>query len=279
MLRVMEKIEVLNRYRDIYQDTEDLFQGTVTNTIFRKKPFSKGGCLWEPPFLPESGMLRVMETTEMLNRYRDIYRDAEDLIQGTVTNTISWLFANKESFDSTGGSRFSQPWWPDPEETSNELLLEERGRTLRARLWEHGLLKMLYLLLFDEFKPKQVEELRCMQGENMWDLAVKIATDPWTAVVIGELVKGDEAGPPHDQVSLSYVKELFRYSPNTISKKVRKRVLDLASLGLVDAEYDEDVSPKYIIRIGPVARKFYREVYFPIIRDSNRYINPAKEKG
>ncbi|MBU0781969.1 MAG: hypothetical protein KKC72_18245, partial [Alphaproteobacteria bacterium] len=192
---------------------------------------------------------------ELFNRLTKQFK--EDAVSATiavaVAETLAWLKANKESYRFNGDVA-SEPWWPTPPKTDNPILLEERGRALRARAFEHGLLRLLNLL--------KTRDVFSDLGEgDAKSLIIEIGTDPMTDIIVREMEKGRQAGPQHESVNLTFLRGLFKYSPTVKPAKVRdKRLRPLATLGLVTVRFD---GSEYSVKSGVVAIAFYEKVYFP----------------
>lgn len=206
-------------------------------------------CPPEPDFAANS----LEEVLPIFEYSRSYFRDetVRASAQTTVRQTLEWLQANKQSFSYEGHRNARDPWWPTLSFTDDPILIEERGRALRARAFEHGLQDYL-----DRLADAHVISQPC-------EATTRVVTSPMTSIIFRELVKGHRAGPPHDKVSMRYMSVLFEYAPESPVAKARNKLAKLAPFGLVEVRHD---GTEYEIGVGPIALLFYEQAYFPIIQ-------------
>ena len=172
-----------------------------------------------------------------------------------VTETLSWMRWNKQSYSEKGELRENTPWWPAPPHTTSNILIRTRCDVLRHRAYEHGILHLVHGLVSKEaLKPltnKAIDEL----------------IDAMTSVVLRELV-AKKYGAGNAPVSLSDLSKLFGNGDSTRPAKIRSRLARLSVLELVTGR--ENMG--YAIRVGPVGDAFYTQIYTPIVMET--LVNP-----
>ena len=178
----------------------------------------------------------------------------KEQITNATRETSEWLYRNHQSFDADG-SLTNTPWWPRRlKQTGNEILIEERGRALRARVSEHATLRM-----FASLVPSQIVKVSHEE-------AVQIGTDPMTFVILCELITAHQAhhdhADPYDTISLTEFSRLFKYSANTKLAKARLKLLRLARAGIAKVRFDGQL---YAISIGDVGACLY-QIYFETLQ-------------
>ncbi len=217
----------------------------------------------------------VVETTEktqgervqeIIDTARQYFKHATvlDQINEQVEETLTWMRNNTESFSATGALERGKPWWPETrpvaevvsEDWKREVLLETRRKQLRDRTYEHGVLHFLMGLAGRGVLSYPDERL------------VKLVTEATSPALINQLMAHRVAG---GSMSLSDLAEFYCYSPGTNNVRVRDKCLPgLCPLGLLSARCDQG----YDITIGAVGEAFYKDVYMPILAETE--IDPRK---
>lgn len=217
---------------------------------------------------PQNGALRTSQSRyandleTLLEAHARFKRPGiENLIDAACHDCFDWLAKNRQSFTADGHRNEKVSWWPAPGPTDDPIMLEERGQTLRWRIFEHGLQQLLRLLVEANVVAEHDEAI------------TKIATSAETNTVWRELVKGHRAGSEHNTISLSIFKDLLKYDPDTRAAKARTKLTQMARIGLIAARGN---SSGYAIRIGAVGLPFYEKVYFTTLQRLLPTINPEK---
>ena len=202
-----------------------------------------------------------------LNKLRAHFRqdDVRRKIEKAALDTKAWLKEGSESFSEDGQIRIDEPWWQrELSETTNPVLLEERGQTFRARVVEHGSLKMFQLM----FKGKKSAIPKEFLSPDPWSVVVSCVTDSMTWVIVRELVKRRAAYEENlcnlPSINLRELAKLYRYSPTTAEAKPRDKISkSMVPLGLLQAR----VNGEYAIEVGVVASEFYHVAYLPLVKE------------
>ena len=197
------------------------------------------------------------------------------LLDEAVDTTVSWVRRNFGSYDLSG-HLVAEPWWrPKLDKPKEVILLEERGRDFERRLFGTALAKFLYTAA-EKFRRENVDD-----GDEA-KLRVRVATivsDQATWEIVAATMKKDLGSQEYlctsNNINFSEAKALCKYSMKSGNSGTRRDLMRMAQSGLILWNPGKTVSDGHMIRIGPVGKRFYVDVFSPIARDKGKYI----EKG
>lgn len=186
------------------------------------------------------------------------------LIDEAGKETFEWLRQTKGSIDAFGLTNERKPWF-DEESYSAPLLHEmaeqERHCTLQAQAYEHGIAKFAFALdqrgviKVDHDDPKVLVLLRSGEVEGWFHVLVRYS---WI----------------NDSMNLADFKNTGDYYPQTPSSHAKKKLEDLSEVGYVTVSKQKK---SFTITAGPVAKVFYQDVWYPIVKEFKVKIRKWRE--
>ena len=186
-------------------------------------------------------------------KYKFNSDDARTAADAQAVETLNWMRRNNRSFSPDGTER-REPWWPHPPETDNVALKVRRGRNLFDRAYEHGILHFMFGLEEKGIVPE------------LGDKEVDLLVTAMTPVVINELA-GFPLSGNNSYIPLDQLRALFGNGKNTKPAYIRdRRLAPLADLGILEGE---QLKNRYEIKIGYLGLVFYRDVYVPIVEETD----------
>ena len=205
------------------------------------------------------------EPANEYERYSDYFGEPEvkSSIFEAADQTNPWLMENSESYGPDGHLNQGKGWWPRLTATNDSMLLEERGRMLRARIFEHGILHFYWKLVRGNVVPKsdELHDFIRTSDVNVW----------WRQL------RARDLAPSQPAMSLSKFRDTGTFGTRTTPSKCHPHLLKMCILGMAIAK--RNMSGDYAIFIGPSGLAFYDKVYFPVLQEFNDRINPGKNDG
>lgn len=181
-----------------------------------------------------------------------------ELIDNAAAATCTWLSRNRQGYTAEGHLDRANGWWSKAPTTTDECLIEERGNTLRARIYEHGVRQFYWELVGSNV---------IADTPKLYDFIVEADTKVWWR----ELRKIDRV-PSEEPLSLTEFKNIGSFGAGTSPSKSHPSLLKLCTIGF--SVVTRDKAGHYLIRVGPTGSVFYDVVYLPVLKMFKDQINP-----
>ncbi|MDF1778783.1 MAG: hypothetical protein P1V13_22395 [Rhizobiaceae bacterium] len=179
--------------------------------------------------------------------------------------TAAWMRLNTGNID-VYGTPIERPWFDEAANASAlpcKMAEKARHHTLDARCYEHGIAKYLELaasynvLSYDEDEVKSLVMLRSGEVEGWFHILNRYS---W--------VEGT--------MNLGHFASTGDGHPDAPSSHSKKKLVKLAKFGFAVVLKPEKA---FDIKVGPVAKAFYDEVWFPITEEFKTKIATWQEEG
>lgn len=192
--------------------------------------------------------------------YKEHFEEQEtvELIDQAAAATCAWLSENKQSYTAEGHLDRANGWWPKVSPTTDECLIEERGNTLRARIYGHGVRQFYWELVGSNV---------IADTPKLYDFVVEADTKVWWR----ELRKIDRVSS-EDSLFLTEFKNLGSFGAGTSPSKSHPSLLKLCTVGFSIGTRNE--AGHYQVRVGPTGSVFYDVVYLPVLKMFKDQLNP-----
>jgi len=197
---------------------------------------------------------------EKLRKAKDWFNSdfVKQAAQQQAIETLAWLRRNDRSFTAAGEER-REPWWPQPKTTDHVGLKVRRLKHLLDRAYEHGIQHFMFGL-----KEKGAVEAR------LGSRHINLLVSAMTPVVINELAGYPLIGD-NSYIRLAKLRDLFGNGKRTKPARIRdSRLIPLAGLGLLEGA---PVKDGYNVRIGHLGLVFFKDVYAPIVDETDVAFN------
>ncbi|MER9132584.1 hypothetical protein [Mesorhizobium sp. M0768] len=171
------------------------------------------------------------------------------LIRDAAQATLDWLRANKSSI-TAHGVEILKPWCDEPGYAAtppNKMVEKARHDTLPSQVYEQGIAKNLEIATMNGVLDIDPDELRWLV------LARSAEVEGWVHV----LTRYSWVNRP---MNLEHFRDTGDYHPGCPQSHAKAKLARLARLGFVTVTKGKE----FDIRVGPIAKTFYEDVWFPI---------------